>query len=283
MRDGRVLGYEEYVHPDDVPNISRLPVVLLIPGIPGCRLFSHPDVATGKLRTGVRLLVLERPGIGLSSPKPNNTILSWARDVEDLLKCLHIQRCSILGYSAGGPFAVSAAYGLGPGVVERLALISAVGPYDTPGAYKGMSWTYCLAWFLAGHMPSLIRRVVRAETPGILEDVVKVYRADIPNTPEPDQPVFADPQVEAMFCACSLEVHVRGQADTLAHEYALWGQPWGFDLKGVYAFLCNICATFIHVGIMHRRPSAMPHLAGDRRLWHSPRHGTAPSKAAAAL
>jgi pimeloyl-ACP methyl ester carboxylesterase len=75
-------------------------------GLPGCRLFSHPDVDTIR---GVRLLVLERPGLGLSTSAPSSySFLDWSKDVREFTEArfTNEQKLSIIGYSAGGPFAL---------------------------------------------------------------------------------------------------------------------------------------------------------------------------------
>ena len=81
-------------------------------GLPGCRLFSHPDVEK-RLIKGVRLLVLERPGIGLSTPAPPSYgFLDWTKDVNEFIEAqlTKEQRVSIIGYSAGGPYALVRAF-----------------------------------------------------------------------------------------------------------------------------------------------------------------------------
>ncbi|KAJ1547820.1 hypothetical protein HK096_010885, partial [Nowakowskiella sp. JEL0078] len=109
LADGRILGFCEYISPLDLPKKDKLPVILFFPGIPGSRLFSHPEVTNPPYsgNIGVRLFVLDRPGLGISSEKPGRTILDWADDVQEFVKALHIPRFSVLGYSAGGPYALA--------------------------------------------------------------------------------------------------------------------------------------------------------------------------------
>ena len=69
LNDGRLLGFAEYGEPGGSP-------VLAFHGIPGSRLtFAFADGAARRLR--LRVISPERPGIGLSSPLPQRTILDW--------------------------------------------------------------------------------------------------------------------------------------------------------------------------------------------------------------
>ena len=54
----------------------------------------------------------DRPGIGLSDPKPGRTVLDWAADVSELAEHLGLQRFSVMGWSMGGPYAAAVGYAL---------------------------------------------------------------------------------------------------------------------------------------------------------------------------
>ncbi len=78
-----------------------------IPGLPGSRLFSHPKLLSQSL-SGFRLFILERPGLGLSSKVENLNFLKWTKDIHEFLKSKVADRkVNLLGYSAGGPWALA--------------------------------------------------------------------------------------------------------------------------------------------------------------------------------
>lgn len=82
LHDGRSLTYAEYGDPQGFPIISAH-------GGLACRL----DVAAAAPvaeQAAVRLISLDRPGVGLSDPQAGRTVLDWARDVEELLDLLGI-------------------------------------------------------------------------------------------------------------------------------------------------------------------------------------------------
>ena len=115
LPDGRVVAIEEYGNPAG-------PVVLYFHGWPASRLEAGliPDLP-------VRLLALDRPGYGRSSPHPGRTLLDWPRDVADVADRLGLGRFHVVGLSGGAPFAVACAHAL-PQRVRRVALVCPVPP-----------------------------------------------------------------------------------------------------------------------------------------------------------
>ena len=125
MPDGRSIAVEEYGDPAG-------PVVLYFHGWPACRLEAGliPDLP-------VRLLALDRPGYGRSTPQPGRTLLDWPSDVAWVADRLGLPRFHLVGLSGGGPYAAACAYALAARVLG-LALIAPVPPADsvlprTPG------------------------------------------------------------------------------------------------------------------------------------------------------
>jgi len=119
LPDGRWLGYAEYGDQRGRPLLS-------FHGGLSCRL----DVAFASSvcrELGIRLLAVDRPGTGLSEDKAERTILDWPLDVANLARGLGIERFAVLGWSAGGPFALACAYGI-PDMVTRAGTIGGMAP-----------------------------------------------------------------------------------------------------------------------------------------------------------
>ncbi|EPE24989.1 alpha/beta-Hydrolase [Glarea lozoyensis ATCC 20868] len=104
LPDGRQLGYAEYGDHDGTP-------LLYFHGFPACRLeaYAVDDIAR---RRKIRLLSLDRPGFGLSTPQPNRSILDWPTDVSNFAKGMQLSRFAVMGLSGGGPYALACAYAL---------------------------------------------------------------------------------------------------------------------------------------------------------------------------
>ncbi|WP_119679485.1 alpha/beta fold hydrolase [Indioceanicola profundi] len=115
LKDGRRLGYAVYGDPEGPP-------VLYFHGYPNCRR----EAGLLPVRD-VRLIALDRPGYGMSDPRPGRTLLDWADDVAALMDALEIERAHLLGMSGGGPFAAACAYAL-PERIVGTALVCPLGP-----------------------------------------------------------------------------------------------------------------------------------------------------------
>lgn len=88
LPDGRKLGYAEYGSPTGK-------VILYHHGFPGSRLegAADHDLCT---ELGLRMICIDRPGIGWSSPHPGSTLLDWPKDVEYLTDHLGLESYSVL-------------------------------------------------------------------------------------------------------------------------------------------------------------------------------------------
>jgi pimeloyl-ACP methyl ester carboxylesterase len=129
LRDGRRLAYEEYGAADGQP-------VFFFHGWPGSRLDFAPNDAAAAA-AGVRVIAVDRPGIGGSDHQPGRRVLDWPKDVAALADALAVERFAVLGFSFGGPYARACAYAL-PDRVIRCGLVSCLAPIDDPDAKRGM-------------------------------------------------------------------------------------------------------------------------------------------------
>lgn len=88
LPDGRKLGYAQYGVEDGTP-------IICLHGLPGSRFdFARSD--TPAKAAGARIISVDRPGIGLSSPHPQGTILSYARDIDRLANKLGLNAYGVL-------------------------------------------------------------------------------------------------------------------------------------------------------------------------------------------
>ena len=109
LKDGRNLGYALYGPESGRP-------VLYFNGTPGSRLeplvlTAHDtDINSLLHHYNLKLIAIDRPGMGFSTFDPTRTFLSFADDVRQLTDHLHITECSLLCWSGGGPYALAMAY-----------------------------------------------------------------------------------------------------------------------------------------------------------------------------
>lgn len=106
-------------------------------GIPGSGKESLLATVAGRALR-VRLIAIDRPGYGKSTPMPRYSLVDHADDVMAVADHLQIRNFSLLGFSGGGVFALAAAWVLATRV-ERLALVGTpFVPYlDDPFTHAG--------------------------------------------------------------------------------------------------------------------------------------------------
>ncbi len=121
LPDGRTLAVDDVGDPAGVP-------VLYLHGTPDSRLARHPDDGVAAA-VGVRLLAVDRPGAGDSSPHPQSTLSSLGADLRVVLDELSVDQVALFGWSAGGLFALAAAAELGPRVTA-IALVGTLPPVE---------------------------------------------------------------------------------------------------------------------------------------------------------
>lgn len=103
---------------------------------------------------GLRQIVLERPGFGISTFDPDREILDWPEDVREATDALDIDRFYLLGGSGGAPFVLACAARI-PDRLLGVGVIAGLGPLDAPGTTDGMALTYRLA-FRAAALPFVL-------------------------------------------------------------------------------------------------------------------------------
>ncbi|ETN41029.1 uncharacterized protein HMPREF1541_02963 [Cyphellophora europaea CBS 101466] len=152
LPSGRKLGYAQYGAPNGTP-------ILYMHGFPSSRLEGAMfEPIAHKL--GARIIAIDRPGFGLSSPpppdQPPRTLLSAAQDVHALTQHLGLRRYGVLGISGGGPYALACAKALPAEELRAVCIVCGIGSPDM--GYRGMQfpnylgWTYGQRW-----LPGLVR------------------------------------------------------------------------------------------------------------------------------
>ncbi len=101
MNDGRTVSFADYGTPDQT-------AVVWCHGGPGSR-FEPEFCARSAVRAGLRLIAIDRPGYGRSTPKPGRTIGAWIPDALAVVDHLGIDRFVSVGVSTGGAYALALA------------------------------------------------------------------------------------------------------------------------------------------------------------------------------
>jgi len=156
LPDGRTLSYS-----DSGPRTGRC--VVLCHGLPGARV-QVPSTAVLDTH-GIRLIIIERPGLGRSSPQPIRTIAGWSTDINAVLAAAGVDTITLVGYSAGTPYALSYA-SLYPERVRSIHIVSGMAP-SAAADIKKLTPMNRLFHSLGNSLPPFMRRTV-ARTAGVL-------------------------------------------------------------------------------------------------------------------
>lgn len=177
LSDGRTLAYLESGDPNGQP-------VFYFHGGPGSRLEGQIyDSLNQKL--GIRMIVADRPGYGLSDNQEDRTYLNWADDVAELADQLGIERFAVLGYSSGGPYAAVVAHQL-PERVAVAVIVAGEGPYasgDYPqsvlksATFNGSRTNEMMIWS-ANHAPWFMRTIFTASRILLFRDPVGMSESE---------------------------------------------------------------------------------------------------------
>lgn len=129
MADGRRIGYAEY-------GAEGGDAVLWFHGTPGARHQISPDVNAVAGGRGVRLITIERPGVGESTPHLHDRVIDFAGDVEQVADQLGVDRFAVAGLSGGGPYVLACAHAFPERVVAG-AVLGGVAPTRGDDAADG--------------------------------------------------------------------------------------------------------------------------------------------------
>ena len=104
------------------------PAIVWMHGTPGARRQIPLDARAYAEEHGLRIIGIDRPGIGSSSPYLYPNVLDWTEDLALLLDALgHRRRVRVIGLSGGGPYALAAGAGL-PERVSGVGVLGGVAP-----------------------------------------------------------------------------------------------------------------------------------------------------------
>lgn len=112
LGDRRLFGWHEWGNPKGTP-------ILFCTGAAMSGYLGFGFDALSKL--DLRLIAIDRPGLGLSAHDRNKSLATWAADVEKLLKFISAQEAYAVGFSQGAPFALALA---ARGLVSAAAIVS---------------------------------------------------------------------------------------------------------------------------------------------------------------
>ena len=223
--EDRQIGFAEFGDPQ-----GR--AVFWLHGTPGARRQIPTEARVFAERENIRLIGIDRPGIGSSTPHQYETVLEFADDMRTVADVLGIDQMAIVGLSGGGPYALACAAAM-PDRVVAAGVLGGVAPASGPESIRGgaMALGTRLAPFLQvagtpiGFAASLLIRLIRP----VASPAVDIYGLV---SPPADRRLLARPELKAMF----LDDLLNGSRKQLAAPFAdvvVFARYWGFHLDQV--------------------------------------------------
>jgi pimeloyl-ACP methyl ester carboxylesterase len=222
--DGRTVATREAGDPQG-------PAVVLCHPAPGSRLLDPDPAATAA--AGIRLVTLDRPGYGGSTPVPAAdvpTIPAFAGDVLAVLDDLAIGQAALVGWSAGGRVALAAAASA-PDRVRAVAVVATPAPHDD------------VPWIPDEYLAQIEQlRPDPGSATGILAQALAPTAADpaaavgqLAGGPADEAALAADPARRSRLVAMLAEAFAQGAAGVAADIVSYTVADWGFDPSAVTA------------------------------------------------
>ena len=225
VRDGRRLSFAEYGSP-------RGPALVWMHGTPGARRQIPVDARRYAEEAGLRIIGIDRPGIGSSTPYLYPDVLDWTADLALLLDALAVEDLRVIGLSGGGPYALAAGAAL-PDRVRGVGVLGGVAPTRGPDAAAGgiIQLAVHAAPLLAATRVPLgvaLTGAIRSVKP-LAGPALDLYAAV---QPPGDKNLLGRPEFKAMFLDDLLNGS-RFQTSAPLSDLILFTRDWGFRLDDV--------------------------------------------------
>lgn len=220
LSDGRLLGYAEYGDPQGWP-------VLYFNGYPGTR-FEGKLISEAAARASVRLIGLDRPGMGLSDFQPVRRMLDWPDDVIEFADALGLGQFSVVGVSGGGPFSAACAFKI-PDRLRACGIIAGTGPMDPTS--EDITRANRVMGFVAQRAPLLFRALMWWSLGRFSQDRERlevIIEKQGQQLPERDRKLFGRPEVRMFFAEEAAEAFRQGSKGPAWEGKLLFGESWGF-------------------------------------------------------
>ncbi len=224
--DGRELAYVEFGDPE-------APLVLHNHGGPSSR-WEARLLAPGAMRNGLRLVGVDRPGNGQSSPQRDRSYQGWADDLTTLADALGYQQFGVSGWSEGGPWALAAAAYIDPVRLRHVSYLAgaAYGAFGDNSAKQYLDKVDALGGQLALHHQMTFHLMYDMLELDAVHFRTSYLKMLIKMVNKRDGEVLADPVIGEAFGQSSAECFAQGSA-ALVQDAEIIYRRWDFDVTRI--------------------------------------------------
>lgn len=224
--DGRRLTYLEV-------GDTAGPLVIHNHGGPSSRLEAQLFANTAS-KFRLRLVCVDRPGIGESSRQRPRTFAGWAEDTTAVAEALGHREFGVTGWSEGGPWALAAAAYIDPARLRHVSCIAGAnyGAFGEGWAAAHLSRVDAFGGALALRFTPgfrLMYAAIGVATKRFPGTFAKQLRAAVNDY---DRRILSRPNVEAEFLRNCAECFANG-SDGLVRDSEILYRAWDFDVTSI--------------------------------------------------
>jgi pimeloyl-ACP methyl ester carboxylesterase len=220
LSDGRILAYCEY-------GDSNGPLVFYFHGTPGSRL--EPGLVEADIRNaGIRLIAVDRPGIGRSTYQSGRQICNWPKDVIQLADALGYAGTNfgVVGFSGGAPYALACARFI-PYRLTHAVVVSGHAWLGAPAVSAGVEDKIIA---LITNRPRISNMGLNLVSRRLDRKPDKVVKRVMKHWAEVDRQLILCNPNYYRFLINNLDEAIRCGTEGLATDVRLLACPWGFEL-----------------------------------------------------
>lgn len=257
--DGRSLAYLEVGDPDG-------PLVIHNHGGPSSRL--EAQLFTEAAAThALRLVCVDRPGIGQSTPQPTRTYSGWADDLVTVADALGRHEFGVTGWSEGGPWALAAAAYIDPMRLRHVTSIAggSYGAFGDNWAADQLSKADALGGQLVLRFKPAFRlmyAMLGVTAKRFPDGFMKQLRNSVNDY---DRQILLQPEVDEAFREAFAECFLHGAAGLVGDSELLY-RRWAFDVATIERRVHmwqgtddHLVPLSINKGVADRMPGAVWH------------------------
>jgi pimeloyl-ACP methyl ester carboxylesterase len=223
--EDRQIGFAEFGNPQ-----GR--AVFWLHGTPGARRQIPVEARVFAEQQNIRLIGVDRPGIGSSTPFQYDNVLAFANDMRTIADTLGVDKMAVVGLSGGGPYALACAAAM-PERIVATGVLGGVAPTVGPDSISGglVALGALAAPFIqvAGAPLRLAAVALIRMIRPVAEPAVYLY-ARI--SPQADRDLLVRPEFKAMFLDDLLNGS-RKQMSAPFSDIVAFARDWGFRLDEV--------------------------------------------------
>ena len=259
--EGRRIGFAEF-------GSATGRAVFWLHGTPGARRQIPIEVRDFGEAENIRIIGLDRPGVGSSTPYSYPNVLAFADDLATVADTLGVDKFAVIGLSGGGTYALAVSHAM-PDRVVVAGVLGGVAPAVGPDAIGGGAME--LGKFLAPLLQTagapigrVVSSVVRVARP-VAGPAIGLYGR---LSPAADRELLQRPEFKAMFLDDLLNGG-RHQMEAPFADVVVFARDWGFSVGDVTVPVRWWHGDRDHI-IPHEHGEHMVHLLPDAKMFTMP-------------